>query len=313
MATYVARLEDMGQCNWGYAALSWLYRCMCCVANRNVVKLAGPLQVLQSWIFWRFPGFWPNEFDVFHWPLMVKLSAELERQGASCRELEFLWMPYSLVEVIQVVHPEILESPHMTLWRAAIALIYFAVIEWHPVDRVLPLFGGVQDNRRVARRQRVGTRSSQREWIWLEEAIDAMEGRGHGRRGGRGHGLCGGGGRGRGRARRCHRGGGGGGVSGLGGVGVSGGDGGRVGGGSADGADIPGCGFGDYFARVPTCDDSLQEHQTYISPGQMWSDLLGSEGLEAEFGASHFLDEISMIMQEDELAISHAGTLDEVL
>ncbi|RYR25044.1 hypothetical protein Ahy_B02g058680 [Arachis hypogaea] len=40
---YVARLEDMGQYSWGSAALSWLFRCMCRVANRNVVKLAGPL------------------------------------------------------------------------------------------------------------------------------------------------------------------------------------------------------------------------------------------------------------------------------
>ncbi|RYR57965.1 hypothetical protein Ahy_A05g023636 [Arachis hypogaea] len=43
---YVARLEDMGRYNWGFIAISWLYWCMCCVANRNVVKLAGPLQLL---------------------------------------------------------------------------------------------------------------------------------------------------------------------------------------------------------------------------------------------------------------------------
>ncbi|RYR26991.1 hypothetical protein Ahy_B02g061313 isoform B [Arachis hypogaea] len=40
---YIARLEDMGQYGWGSATLSWLYRCMCRVANRNVVKLVGPL------------------------------------------------------------------------------------------------------------------------------------------------------------------------------------------------------------------------------------------------------------------------------
>ncbi|RYR31523.1 hypothetical protein Ahy_B01g056327 [Arachis hypogaea] len=40
---YVARLEDMGRYSWGSAALSWLYRCMCRVDNRNVIKLAGPL------------------------------------------------------------------------------------------------------------------------------------------------------------------------------------------------------------------------------------------------------------------------------
>ncbi|KAL4356367.1 hypothetical protein AHAS_Ahas09G0079600 [Arachis hypogaea] len=48
---YVARLENMGGYSWGSAALSWLYRCLCRVANRNVVKLACPLHLLQSWIF----------------------------------------------------------------------------------------------------------------------------------------------------------------------------------------------------------------------------------------------------------------------
>ncbi|RYQ90209.1 hypothetical protein Ahy_B09g096439 isoform M [Arachis hypogaea] len=278
---YVARLEDMGQYSWGSAALSWLYRCMCRVANRNVVKLAGPLQLLQSWIFWRFPGFRPDGYDVFHWPLAWRWGGY--QPSLSNKGPRFLWMLYSLAEVVQVVHPEILDPRHMTLWRATTALIYFAVIEWHPVDRVLPQFGGVQgrpratlnidflmskdgrgrdrwfplslqswhmhwsdraqhvlqfdivpdpgpsheyldwwyqhgrrflspelllgdprraaipaqviervpgrrpemdqlpdvlENRRVARRQCVGTRSSQREWIWLEEAIDVMERRG---------------------------------------------------------------------------------------------------------------------------------------
>ncbi|RYR73375.1 hypothetical protein Ahy_A02g007721 isoform B [Arachis hypogaea] len=57
---YVTRLEDMGGYSWGSAALAWLYRCMCRVANRHVVKLAGPLQLLQSWIFWRFSRFRPD-------------------------------------------------------------------------------------------------------------------------------------------------------------------------------------------------------------------------------------------------------------
>ncbi|RYR48003.1 hypothetical protein Ahy_A07g033993 [Arachis hypogaea] len=66
---FVARLEEMGGYSWGSAALAWLYRCMCRVANRHVVKLAGPLQLLQSWIFWRFPGFRPAGYDAFSWPL----------------------------------------------------------------------------------------------------------------------------------------------------------------------------------------------------------------------------------------------------
>ncbi|XP_072054755.1 protein MAIN-LIKE 2-like [Arachis hypogaea] len=52
---YVGRLEDMDGYNWGSVSLSWLYRCMFRVGNRHVVKLAGQLQLLQSWIFWQFP------------------------------------------------------------------------------------------------------------------------------------------------------------------------------------------------------------------------------------------------------------------
>ncbi|QHN93777.1 uncharacterized protein DS421_17g595560 [Arachis hypogaea] len=71
---FVARLEEMGGYSWGSAALAWLYRCMCRVANRHVVKLAGPLQLLQSWIFWRFPGFRPAGYDAFSWPLASRWS-----------------------------------------------------------------------------------------------------------------------------------------------------------------------------------------------------------------------------------------------
>ncbi|RYQ97777.1 hypothetical protein Ahy_B08g093857 isoform A [Arachis hypogaea] len=71
---YVARLEEMGGYSWGSAALAWLYRCMCRVANRHVVKLAGPLQLLQSWIFWRFSTFRPTGYDAFSWPLASRWS-----------------------------------------------------------------------------------------------------------------------------------------------------------------------------------------------------------------------------------------------
>ncbi|QHO33685.1 uncharacterized protein DS421_9g260390 [Arachis hypogaea] len=60
------------------------------------------------------------------------------------QDREFIWMPYSSPDVLQVVHPEVLEPRHMALWRSVTALIYFAVIEWHQIDRVLLQFGGVQ-------------------------------------------------------------------------------------------------------------------------------------------------------------------------
>ncbi|RYR58582.1 hypothetical protein Ahy_A05g024433 [Arachis hypogaea] len=43
-----------------------------------------------------------------------------------------------------VVHLEALEPRHTALSRSVTSLIYFVVIEWHQIDRVLPQFGGVQ-------------------------------------------------------------------------------------------------------------------------------------------------------------------------
>ncbi|RYR20924.1 hypothetical protein Ahy_B03g066146 [Arachis hypogaea] len=154
---YVARIEEMGTYSWGSAALAWLYRCMCRVANRHVVKLAGPLQLLQSWIFWRFPRFRPAGYETFSWPLASRWSGynpSGSKKGPRVQmwrlridwlqDREFIWMPYSSPDVLQVVHPEALEPRHMALSWSVTSLIYFAVIEWHQIDRVLPQFGGVQ-------------------------------------------------------------------------------------------------------------------------------------------------------------------------
>ncbi|XP_057734886.1 protein MAIN-LIKE 1-like [Arachis stenosperma] len=132
---YVARLEELGTCSWGSAALAWLYRCMYRVANRHVVKLAGPLQLLQSWIFWRFPRFRPAGYEELSWPLASRWSG-YNPSGSEkgprvqmwrfridrLQDREFIWMPYSSPDVLQVVHPEVLEPRHMALWRSVTAL-----------------------------------------------------------------------------------------------------------------------------------------------------------------------------------------------
>ncbi|QHN83354.1 uncharacterized protein DS421_20g704050 [Arachis hypogaea] len=340
---------------------------------------------------------------------------------------DFIWMPYSTPDVLQVMHPEALEPRHMAMWRCVTSLIYFAVIEWHQIDRVLPQFGGVQPRpqpalnidflmskdgrggdrwflsalqswhlhwesradhvlrfdvvadpgpshdflewwsqqgkrflspemylgdpraipipmeasqrgagrvpdmdhvddvpgrRRVERRACVGTRRSQREWRWLDQAIDEADG--DDRRGGRRRGH---GGRRRGRAAADEHGDHGddddddqgGPVGGVAaghvvGGGVSphvGGHGGEwYGSGMGDGVDQGDGGLGlgplgDYFVGVPADDQTLQESTPWVSPGTMFSDFMASDGLDADFGGSHFLDEITAIMQEDDAACRH--------
>ncbi|RYR07083.1 hypothetical protein Ahy_B05g074403 [Arachis hypogaea] len=380
---------------------------MCRVANRHVVKLAGPLRLLQSWIFWRFPGFRPAGYDTFTWPLALRWSGHnptVSEKGpriSKCSWLiadsmysQFIWMPYISPDVLQVVHPKILELWHTVLGRCVTALIYFVVIEWHQIDRVLPQFGGVQprpqpvldidflmskdgresradhvlwsnvvpdlgpshdfldwwsqhgkrflspemylgdpravpipeeatqrgagrvpdmdwvddvsDRRRVERRARVGTRKSQREWRWLNQAMaegDAR-GRGGGRRWGRSGrrrsraGVDGGhdedddagdhdgaGGEDDGR----HDGGGGGRIPGglggrtPGGMGRGGHGGDLYVSGAVDDLGHSGGGdgggpFGDYFVGVPSSDQAVHDSQTWVSPGQLLSNLLTSDG-----------------------------------
>ncbi|RYR39432.1 hypothetical protein Ahy_A09g044972 [Arachis hypogaea] len=365
---YVARLEEMGGYSWGSAALAWLYRCMCRVANRHVVKLAGPLQ---------WSGYNPGVSEKGPQVQMTRLRIDM-------------------LQARDVVHPEVLEPRHTALWRSMTSLIYFAVVEWHQVDRVLPQFGGVhacprpalnidflmsKDGRggdrwflhhlqhwhlhwgtradhvlrfdvvadpgpshdfldwwhqyrkrflspemylgdprdipipveatqrgvdKIDRRARVRTRRSDREWRWLDQAIedDDQTGRGRGRRRGRG---------GRRRGPADHHVGGDprddavpGGVA----QGVvipdAGGAGGqlyRSGMGDPSAPVDAGIGegpFGDYFVGVPGHDQTLQESTPWVSPGTMFSDFLASDTLDADYGGEHFLDEITAIMQEDE-------------
>ncbi|RYR68715.1 hypothetical protein Ahy_A03g015195 [Arachis hypogaea] len=416
---YVARLEEMGTYSWGSAALAWLYRCMYRVANRHVVKLAGPLQLLQSWIFWRFPRFRPSGYETFSWPLASRWSGynpsgsekgprvEMWRLRIDrLQDREFIWMPYNTLNVLQVVHPEVLEPRNMALWQSVTSLIYFVVIEWHQIDMVLPQFGGVQplpnpalnidflmwkdgrggdrwfpydlqkwhlywesradtvlrfdvvadpgpshlflewwsqhgkryavvdpravpipveasqrgagrvpdmdrpedvpDRRRVERRARVGTRRSQREWRWLDAPIDDDDDAGPARGGRRGQG-----GRRRGRGaddddddQHGPVGGNGAGAGAVGGVsthdGRHGGE--WYGSGMGDGAEPGDTGLGpvplgDYFVGVPAHDQPQQEGTPWVIPGPQWSDFLGSDTLDADFGGPQFLADITAIMR----------------
>ncbi|MED6131894.1 hypothetical protein PIB30_014342 [Stylosanthes scabra] len=120
--------------------------------------MAGPLDLLQSWIFWRFPLLHLPTFDAIEWPLASRwyrylpTSDEKEpRLQRLRRQLDlmpfsaFVCLPYRTLEVDAVLDQRILQEEHRALWCSIVSLIYFGTIEWHQVDRVIPQFGGVQN------------------------------------------------------------------------------------------------------------------------------------------------------------------------
>ncbi|RYQ91805.1 hypothetical protein Ahy_B09g097836 [Arachis hypogaea] len=119
---YVARLEELGTYSWGSAALAW---------PAGYETFSWPLAS-------RWAGYNPSGSE--KGPRVEMWRLRIDR----LQSREFIWMPYSSPDVLQVLHPEVLEPRHMAVWRSVTALIYFAVIEWHQIDRVLPQFGGVQ-------------------------------------------------------------------------------------------------------------------------------------------------------------------------
>ncbi|MED6208409.1 hypothetical protein PIB30_044745 [Stylosanthes scabra] len=111
----------------------------------------GPLDLLQSLIFWRFPLIRPPTFKDIEWPLASRwyrylpTSDEkdprlqrLRRQLDLMPFSEFVCLPYRTLEVEAVLDRRILQEEHRALWCSIVPLIYFGTIEWHQVDRVIP-------------------------------------------------------------------------------------------------------------------------------------------------------------------------------
>ncbi|RYR19260.1 hypothetical protein Ahy_B03g063992 [Arachis hypogaea] len=193
---FVARLDDMGSYSWRSAALAWLYRCMCRVANINMTNLAGPLQLPQSWIFWRFPSLRARRFDTYSFPLASRWVTYLptsdckEERVVQCRlaldrlgDRDIVWEPYASLDVMVVVHLEILIEEHSRVAHRFLSpdsLIADPRAEEISQDVVQRgssqapsrvLMPDVPDNRRIERRRCVGTQATDREWRWLDDII----------------------------------------------------------------------------------------------------------------------------------------------
>ncbi|MED6162258.1 hypothetical protein PIB30_068671 [Stylosanthes scabra] len=114
---------------------------------------------------------------------------------------EFVCLPYRTDAVEAVLDRSILQDDHRALWTSIVPLIYFGTIEWHQVDQEVPCPGwayhhlpadeipvnaiqrqsaphlerpvvpNVPDNRRLGRRMMVGTRTTTRDWQWLDEMM----------------------------------------------------------------------------------------------------------------------------------------------
>ncbi|RYR09975.1 hypothetical protein Ahy_B05g078420 [Arachis hypogaea] len=298
------------------------------------MKLAGPLQLLQSWIFWHFPGFRPAGYDTFSWPLASRWSGH--NPSACEKGPRFIWMPYSSPDVLQVAHPEVLEPRHTALWwcvtprpqpalnidflmskdgRGGDCWFPYSLQFWHlhwesRADRVLR-FDVVADP---------GPSHDFLEW-WGQHGV-GLSGKlvsGHDGASVSGGGLT----------KPWRR------VTLWGGMEADNEDmeadagpvleltitvfmvtmvtmvismglvGERLEAMIEEGAGDGGLGsgpLGDYFVGVSGDDHAVHESQIWVSPRTLFSDLLVSDGLDVEFGSSHFLDKISAIMQEDDVA-----------
>ncbi|XP_072058143.1 serine/threonine-protein phosphatase 7 long form homolog [Arachis hypogaea] len=111
---FVANLDDMGRYSWGSAALAWLYRCCLLTYLRTMTRNRRVL------------------------------SYQLALDRLTARDVSITLVMVSFVVAFRVVTTYILVMEHSRIWRAVTTLIYFAVIEWHQVDRVVPQLGGVQ-------------------------------------------------------------------------------------------------------------------------------------------------------------------------
>ncbi|RYR75800.1 hypothetical protein Ahy_A01g000381 [Arachis hypogaea] len=144
---FVVRLDDMGAYSWSSTALAWLIDA--CVG--------WPTEMSQTWqasysyyslgssIGSPLSGRMDLTIFLFRWhPSINRYTEDFTICFTFRCYFQSVWEPYDMLDVLAIVHPEILAEEHSRLWRMDTGLIYFAVIEWHQVDMVVSQLGGVQ-------------------------------------------------------------------------------------------------------------------------------------------------------------------------
>ncbi|KAL7189434.1 hypothetical protein ACSBR1_039139 [Camellia fascicularis] len=141
--------------SWGGAILACLYRMLCRMTKPDTKEMAGPLVLLQVWVWERLSRIAPSrksniadgeraigeaEQQLPPGPRAFRWRAPFSHEVISTN---FIREPYGTEDEIMTGFP-LYCTISRDIWMARVPLICFDIIEWHLLDRALRQFGRVQ-------------------------------------------------------------------------------------------------------------------------------------------------------------------------
>ncbi|XP_073107345.1 serine/threonine-protein phosphatase 7 long form homolog [Elaeis guineensis] len=142
----LADFKAAGHYSWGSAGLAWLYRELCKASRIDAHDIAGPLILLQVWVWYRFPSIAPRRLlqppiD----PIMDLAGGDALPAGPLAMRwrdafevMEIVWQPHTPL-ILAGLPDYCFSGQH--IWRCRVTLLYFFIVEWHYPDRVMHQFG----------------------------------------------------------------------------------------------------------------------------------------------------------------------------